>query len=222
MSKKIKISIKPSIRQVSEHGNALHFSHRKIRNIVTPSGIGVRGHFPSYKASHGAQFESLIEEAALRVLEVASIIESIETQPCVLQLDGSPKTLHYTPDLRVTFNGKECFFEVKSDRFLSQVKTVARLRNVIDRINREDKRLYIILESDVREDRLQERLTHLLRERPAPRRYDADLDPSLWDPRCAHEPTTVILQRWQEAQRICDELLKRVMRRDPGELLSKI
>ncbi len=39
---------------------------RKVRQIVTVSGRGVRGYFPGKKAEGRARFESLIEEDALR------------------------------------------------------------------------------------------------------------------------------------------------------------
>lgn len=194
----------------------------KVRNIVTRSGRGVRGYVPSFKAPKRLKIESLLEKAGVRVSVVAPIATVIETQPCVFRLDGLPKAIRYTPDLKLTINNDPCFFEVKADKALMDADTVSRLREVVSRMSRMRKKLYFILESDVMENGLQEELEDLLRQRPAPGRYNEKLDHSLWDPHQKQEPTPELLKRWHEAQEICNDLLERVMRRDPGDLLNNV
>lgn len=194
----------------------------KVRNIVNRSGRGVRGYVPSFKAPKRLKFESLLEKAGVLVSVVAPLATVIETQPCVLRLEGLPKAIRYTPDLRLTIKDRHHLFEVKADRALTDAKTVSRLREVANRMSLTGKKLYFILESDVMEDGLQEELADLLRQRPAPGRYNEKLDHSLWDPFQLQEPAPELLKRWHEAQRVCNELLERVMRRDPGELLNNV
>lgn len=197
-------------------------SSRKVRKIVTPSGRGVRGNFPSRKAPKRLQFESLVEEAVLRVLEISTLPTIISTQPCVLELPGEPQSLRYTPDMQITVGQDKFFVEVKSDRFMRKQVEIARLREVISRLSIKGMRLILIVESDVHEDGLQKELKSLLRQLPSTGRYRSDLDPTLWDPLWLHEPSAELLQRWHEAQRVCDDLLRRVMRRDPGEFLAAV
>ena len=78
---------------------------RKVRRTVTVRGRGVRGYFPSKKAVGRATFESLIEEDALRVLEIARCVISYETQPLVLVLNDSEGQFTYTPDVAVRTHG---------------------------------------------------------------------------------------------------------------------
>lgn len=47
-------------------------SDRKVRSVVTRSGLRARGVFPSIKAPARARYESLVERDTLRVLEVSS------------------------------------------------------------------------------------------------------------------------------------------------------
>lgn len=213
---------KPARNNTDLQPGRYHVSKRKVRNIVTVSGRGVRGYYPSRKAPKRLKYESLIEEAVLRVLDVSTLIKTIETQPCVLNLPGSPATLRYTPDIKISVANKSSFIEVKADRSLSDQKTVLRLREIVGRMRLEGTPLILILESDVHAVGLQQELKVLLRGRPAPGRYRSDLDTSAWDPADRRRPDPETLQRWHAAQRVCNELLERVMRRDPDDLLEKI
>ncbi|MYM25490.1 hypothetical protein GTP46_22935 [Duganella sp. FT135W] len=195
-------------------------SDRKVREIVTVSGRGVRGRFPSYKGKL-LNFESLIEEDALRVLNVASSVSSLITQPCVFAMPGSPR-LRYTPDLQATMYGRDYFVEIKPADFQKNSHVAARLRRVISHFNTSQTPFLLILDTDLRPAGLQEELKALLRLRPAPGRYDPTLDSIQWDPHQTQTAPPALLHRWYAAQRECDALLQRVMRRDPDALFEHI
>ncbi|RZT05354.1 hypothetical protein SAMN05216319_5354 [Duganella sp. CF402] len=195
-------------------------SDRKVREIVTVSGRGVRGRFPSYKGKL-LNFESLIEEDALRVLNVASVVTSLVTQPCVFAIPGSPH-LRYTPDLRATMYGRDYFVEIKPADFQKNSHVATRLRRVISHFKISQTPFLLILDTDLRSAGLQEELKALLRLRPAPGRYDPTLDSIQWDPRQTQTAPPALLHRWYAAQRECDALLQRVMRRDPDALFEHI
>ena len=93
-------------------------SDRKVRPVVTPSGHRARGHFPSLKGSE-THFQSLVEEDALRVFEIATTVRKVHTHPYVLQLQTGDtkagKCFHYTPDAVVTFADTASLIEVKGD-----------------------------------------------------------------------------------------------------------
>lgn len=198
---------------------ALHLSDRKVREIVTVSGRGVRGHFPSYKGKL-LKFESLIEEDALRVLNVASMVTSLVTQPCVLDIPTDLKPRRYTPDLQVAFCGQNYYIEIKPADFQKNRHVAIHLQHVIRHLKTSRSPFALITDTDLRPDGLQEELKDLVRLRPAPGRFDPALDGILWDPHCIHTATPEILRRWYAAQQECDALLQRVMRRDPDSLFE--
>ena len=195
---------------------------RKARRIVTVSGRAVRGHFPSLKSVGQAQFESLVEEASLRVLEVAPSVFELRTQPEVLSLYDTKSDFTYTPDVLVQLRGPAHYLEVKADRFQTNESQVRRLHRV--RVGMRNAKLAwaIVLESELRAGGLQDELKDLLRMRPLVDKRRRDLDFSKWDPLDGTQPDDVTATRWANAQAACDALLLRVMRRDPGELLPEM
>jgi hypothetical protein len=203
--------------------SATPMPRRKVRRIVTVSGRGARGHFPSFKASGRLQYESLIEEDALRVLEIARSAAEVKSQPEVLELSVGTTRFRYTPDVGFTWRGKPVVLEVKADRFVESRKAVARLWLVRSGMLSAGLTWHLVLERELRAAGLQTELKELLRLRPAPRRQRSDLDYRAWDPvDGSPPPDDVIATRWVRAQAECDALLDRVMRRDPGDLLPAI
>lgn len=193
-------------------------SNRKPRNVVTPSGRGARGYFPSRKAPQPLKYESLIELDVLRTLDIATLPKILATQPCVLNLNDGETAFRYTPDIQVKGEDAHFFIEVKHAEFLDDADHAAKLRKIVRGMRSAGLVLVPILCSDVRQSDLQRELEVLIRERPAPRRYRSDIDASVWDPLGRVAPSREFSERWERAKRICDELLRRLMRRDPDEL----
>jgi hypothetical protein len=216
-----KISLDRDSEAFSEYLASLHplISTRRVRPVVTRSGARARGFVPSLKAPECARFESNVERDMLRVLEVASLPKVIHTHPFVMALSCEPGVLHYTPDVVVEFESGGAIIEVKGGFFLSRPEQRARLAKIASHLRREGVMFIVITESDIRIDGLQQELAELLRARPLVMHGGAGLDTAAWDP--LHRPETDIEaeQRWLAAQRECDALLERVMRRDPDELL---
>ncbi|WP_268167446.1 hypothetical protein [Roseateles hydrophilus] len=200
-------------------------STRKPRPVVTPRGRRARGFQPSYKQAFSKssfpRFESLVEDDVLRVLEVAASVSRFVTQPYVVDLSDNGYRHDYTPDAEVTLQGSVALMEAKGDHWL----TVESARTTLARNARRLKTLGIpfllLLESDARPSGLQVELKLLLRERPACNPRRRGLDPTQWDPSGTVQPTGHQLRRWRDAQKECDALLDRVMRRDPDEVLAR-
>ena len=200
-------------------------STRKPRPVVTPRGKRARGLEPSYKQAFAKalfpKFESLVEDDVVRVLEVAGTVTRFVTHPYVVDLSLGGKPHEYTPDAEVTMVNTVALAEAKGDYWL----TVEPARTTLARNARKLKQLgvpfLLLLQSDVRAAGLQEELKLLLRERPVCNPRRRDLDPSQWDPSARVQPTGEQLRRWREAQKECDALLDRVMRRDPDEVLER-
>jgi hypothetical protein len=180
----------------------------------------VRGHFPSWKSRKRRKYESLAEKQVQPVFDISSLVTAVETQPCVLKLEEAGATCRYTPDIRATIKDKTYFVEVKSEGFIQHKKQVARLQQVIRGMRDKNLPFFVILNSDVKENNLHDFLCRVLRTRPCPGPYRPGLDTALWDPLHRQKPSPEILSDWQEAQRQCNALLERVMRRDPDDLFA--
>ena len=195
-------------------------SSRRPARVVTFGGKSPRGNPAIWKCAE-AHFQSLVEEDCQRVLDVASSVTGFETHPFVLELGTPAEPFRYTPDLLIWFGNEGALVEIKPASKLRSRTTNARLTQQLNRLERHGIHLCLLLDTDVREGDLQTMLKGLQRTRPARGRYREDLDANLFDPLQRSSPTAEALTRWAEAQRICTELLDRVMRRDPGDLLSQ-
>lgn len=209
----------PSAEAVQELLSALR-SERRVRPVVTPSGHRARGHFPSVKGTH-TRFESMVEEDTLRVLEVAPSVLEIQTHPWVLRLtDADGKTFHYTPDSFIVHRQTAVLVESKGDWLLRLQAPANAMLRTFSALERHGVPVVLMTESDVRADGLQDELKALLRLRPVGGRGRRLSDLTAWDVIGASRPADEILSRWREAQRACDALLDRVMRRGPDEAIA--
>ncbi len=194
-------------------------SERKVKPVVTRSGQRARGNFPTNKSSK-ARFQSLVERDVLRVLEVSSRVTVIATHPVVLALPSGDELIHYTPDVQIEMNDEGALLEAKGSFFLSLPTSREQLSIRVSLLRNEGIRLVVLLDSDVRANQLQTELADLLRLRPIVGRYRRTLDLRPWDPLGTSVASQALLSRWSAAQRDCDALLERVMRRDPDDLIS--
>ncbi|MFL9890929.1 Tn7 transposase TnsA N-terminal domain-containing protein [Paraburkholderia sp. RL17-381-BIF-C] len=209
----------PEISQTSANHQP---SSRRTRRIVTVSGRGVRGKFPSRKSVRAAEYESRVENLALQFLEVAPSVTSIATQPRVFEYMDGPRRRRYTPDVAIeigTANGT-AYLEVKDDgAFIRSSRAADRIRAAIRYLRQRGECLYIVFRADLVANNLQLRLELLFRTRPVRTRYRADIDAALWDPENGSLPPADVQEQWEDAKRQCDDLLRRIMNRDPDDLL---
>lgn len=196
-------------------------SERKVRPVVTRSGQRARGNFPSIKSPARARYESLLELDVLRVAEVSSLVHVITTHPVVLALPGE-KVIHYTPDALLQWPTGGVLIETKASYFLTVEPSRSRIQEVVKRLDAQGVRLALLVESDVRPPGLQDELKTLLRLRPNVGRRRLLADTSRWDPLTREAVDGYTERRWCAAQKACDELLARVMRRDPGEFIASL
>jgi hypothetical protein len=128
----------------------------------------------------------------------------------------------YTPDGCFRLGGRATLVEVKGDWLIRLASTRAALQETLRNARAAGAPLVLIAESDVREPGLQTELKELLRDRPSAGLRRRAIDTDLWDPLEKTEPDAQTLRRWREAQKTCDELLDRVMKRDPDEYIQTI
>ncbi|RQR83569.1 hypothetical protein DID97_12215 [Burkholderia sp. Bp8977] len=160
-----------------------------------------------------------MEEKTLRILEVAPLVESIETQPQVFEYSDGTYRRRYTPDVKIETGVGTVFLEVKDDESLtSNSQAIARLSAAARYLRQRGHRFHIVLLSDLDND-LQHQLELLLKARPIRRRYRPNIDATLWDPENGTHLPAELQQQWEDAKRECDAFLHRIMKRDPDDLL---
>ena len=194
-----------------------HGMLRKVREIVTVSGQIPRGHFPSRKAKR-LKYESLIELDSLRVFEVASHVTKVLTQQLVIKIASDGRTRRYTPDFTAKILDKDFYVEVKPDDFAANPKVANRMKDVVAFMRKENLNFFFITADDVRANGLQDILKDLLAKRPPPGRYELNRDPNIWDTPGSELTEPELTAQWIQAQKFCNDLLERVMKRDPDSL----
>ncbi|AIO65145.1 Tn7 transposase TnsA N-terminal domain-containing protein [Burkholderia oklahomensis] len=193
---------------------------RRPRRVVTVSGRGARGTFPSRKSVTPAQYESLNEGRLLLVVEVAPSVKSIATQPQVFEYFDGERRRRYTPDLKIEVDAGTVFLEVKDNKSLTKhSQAVARVSAAAKYLRQRGIRFHLVLRSDLIANDLQRQLELILKARPMPGRYRPNIDATLWDPEHGTHPSAEVQQQWEVAKRECDALLHRIMKRDPDDLL---
>lgn len=210
--------VEPGLQEFLKRVARLH-ANRPVRPVVTPSGKRARGHFPSLKSRGRARFESLLEQDVLRVLEVSTSVRGFQTHPVVLALPGVP-VKHYTPDVQIEELSGGALIETKATYFITKPESRRQLQEVVKRLAEQELRLVLIDEREVRPAGFQDELKELLRLRPRVGRSRPSIDPMAWDPLGRHALDPDLERRWRAAQQECDQLLQRVMRRDPDELIA--
>lgn len=198
------------------------FQPRKPRRIVTRSGKTSRGNFPSLKSTVPVQYESQLELKACRVFEVASKVNAFGSQPASLQMCEGDGAFRYTPDFDVDVAGRIAIGEIKPDVHFLRSDVVVRLRRVAERFVKDGACFFVLLESDLLlYPGFQDDLQVLLARRPWRRWWIAcDAASPLVTPNGVAQQAELFDDchfdeaAWRKAQRVCDDLLDRVMKRD--------
>ena len=158
----------------------------KARQLVTRSGGRGRGRFPTSKASAPQPYESQLELQAMRVLELASSVQTFTSQPARMRLADAP-ALKYTPDLAAVLNdGRQCLLEVKPARMFLEPRILARMTEVSLLYRQIGQELHFLLDSDLHPSpshrtRLQDALYWSSRRRAFPRVVLAETEPAHGD-----------------------------------------
>lgn len=219
-SEKVEKYTFPSTEEVAERIAEI-LSPRKVRPVITRSGQRARGRFPSPRFSQ-TRFESLVEDDALRIMDIASTVLECRSHPFVLELmdPRSGQQFHYTPDLYVELPHTSFLIEVKGDGLLKLEKPRASLLRTCRALKDCGVPFAVMAEQDIRPGSLQKRLQELLSRRPVGARRITGIDKTVWDPLNNTAPTANDLRLWREAQEECNALLRRVMGRDPEEFVE--
>lgn len=75
------------------------------RKVVTRSGRGFRGYFPSKKLNRSVQFESLLERDAIKLFDNSNEVISFREQPTIIYYYLGDIQKRYHPDFEVVLRG---------------------------------------------------------------------------------------------------------------------
>lgn len=151
-----------------------------MRKVVTPSGRGIRGFFPSTKNQRMVAWESLLERDAIILFELSPGVVSYEEQPSIeiYYDDSSPRK--YFPDFAVTLrNGSVAHVEVKPAKKLKGRVTSERFSLIAAQYERQKRQFWILTDAEIRvEPRLSnlKLLAYHRRETPSPLHLDTLLN----------------------------------------------
>lgn len=124
----------------------------KSRKVVTRSGRGFRGYFPSKKLNRMVQFESLLERDAIYLFEFSPGIVSYREQPELILYEYECKTRKYYPDFEVIFKaGRPLHVEVKPEQKLKCPKLADKFKAIHQRYQSHDANFLIFTEELIRQ-----------------------------------------------------------------------
>lgn len=100
----------------------------KARKVVTRSGRGFRGYFPSKKLNRMVEWESILERDAIYLFEHSPGVVSYQEQPSLVYYEIDGEMRKYFPDFELVLaNGELVHVEVKPEAMLSSEKLSKKL-----------------------------------------------------------------------------------------------
>lgn len=106
-------------------------SDLKARKVVTRSGQGFRGYFPSKKLKRSVEVESLLERDAVYFFEYSPGVASYQEQPELILYPFKEEVRRYYPDFRVVFkSGQSVVIEIKPEQKMQQRKLIEKFEAI--------------------------------------------------------------------------------------------
>lgn len=126
-------------------------THVPARQVVAPTGIFIRGRFPSVKARRMVSYEQLLERDMLYLCEFASQVVDIREQPFKLQYAMGNKARRYTPDFALTMvDGSILVIEVKPADTLSKPEVREKFLYIKDAMQRQGHQFIVVSSKTIR------------------------------------------------------------------------
>ena len=128
-------------------------SDGRVRRIVTRSGRGYRGKFPSMKLGRLVHWESLIERDAILITEYDPSVLTYQEQPCVeTYYDKEGRVRRYTPDLLIERQDGITIAEVKPAKKLKSLPLRDKLEAIALRMQERNQPFRILTEVEIRRE----------------------------------------------------------------------
>lgn len=117
------------------------------RRVITRSGAGFRGRFPSESRPDATHYEGTLERDALMLLTFSRAVSEIHEQQKI-EAEDEQGRFYFYPDFKVFDHQKlVCFYEIKSTRFITHEVSEKLVRQA--RFMARTGRLYEVVKDDI-------------------------------------------------------------------------
>ncbi len=121
------------------------------RKVVTRSGRGFRGYFPSKKLNRSVQFESLLERDAIRLFESSNEVVIYREQPTIIFYYLENEHRRYHPDFELVLkSGYVIHVEVKPSIHLNTIKLSKKYHAISQSYRSKSEHFVILTEIELR------------------------------------------------------------------------
>lgn len=125
------------------------------RKVVTRSGRGFRGYFPSKKLNRMVQYESLLERDAIYLFECSPGVNRYREQPELIFYEHEYQTRKYYPDFEVNLTSGAIFhFEIKPTARLANLQLLSKLVAIQTRYESHPATFKILTDTVIRQEPL--------------------------------------------------------------------
>lgn len=126
-----------------------------VRRVVTRSGRGVRGYFPSKKMGRMVAWESLLERDAIYLFEFSTGVVEFHEQPARIRVPGPGGPTTYVPDFELVFlDGEVRHIEIKPSEKLARPDISQRFEGISAHYARIGHSFQILTEAEIRREPL--------------------------------------------------------------------
>jgi len=127
------------------------------RKVVTRSGRGFRGYFPSKKLNRLVQFESLLERDAIQLFENAKDVIHFREQPTIIYYHIDSEQKKYYPDFELQLSdGQVVHVEIKPSIKLSRLEIAKKYRAINMHYSTRGEYFALLTEKELRGDGIQD------------------------------------------------------------------
>lgn len=140
-----------------------------VRKVVTRRSCHFRGYFPSLKNGMAVPWESQLEGAFFRLLELSPEVASYIVQPSTERIPLNGRTFTHIPDIRVfRSDGSDWWFEVKPESKLKIASVKTRLDAAQEYFARTGRGYSVVSESQIKKQHVEKTLADLMYHRRGP------------------------------------------------------
>lgn len=123
------------------------------RKVVTRSGRGFRGYFPSKKLNRSVQFESILERDAIKLFEISNEVVTYREQPTIIYYYFDDIQKRYHPDFELVLeDGYVVHIEVKPSIHLTTIKLSAKYQAIAQSYISRTESFVVLTEKELRVD----------------------------------------------------------------------
>jgi hypothetical protein len=128
-------------------------TNKLSRKIITRSGRGIRGWFPSIKLGRMVAWESLLERDAICLMEFSPAVLRYQEQPPYTTYSHQRTTRKYFPDIKLKLANHQCaYIEVKPAEKFDDLEIEEKYSAIAAHFAKQDIGFYVLTEREIRQE----------------------------------------------------------------------